>query len=468
MASNQIIDQTSCAKVALIGRPNVGKSSLFNYLTKSKAALVAETPGLTRDRRYGITDLSKGRITLIDTGGISTDLEDPLAQNVIDQTKQAIEEADALIMLFDGVQGLTPDDLELLQMVRRSCKPFIAVVNKIDSKEKEIHLSDFFETGIENLLAISAKTGRGIKRLVEAIFEIIHVDNKRDQESEPEEEAETSSEPTETQDSNHVQPPVRVSIVGRPNVGKSSMLNRIVGEPRMVVSDIPGTTRDAIDCLVKRPGFRPIIFVDTAGVRRKSRVRDKIEKFSAIKSLDAIKDSHICICVFDATEGITDQDKRLVGYTAEFGKGCITVFNKWDLVKDDPKRRKLLNEEARFLRKVVPYAPHLNISALTGKNVSKIFPLIHDVYKDFSYKETTGRLNRILRQAMLHKNPPVTKGHYLKLYYVTQTGTQPPTFTFFANYPKLFPEHYIRYLKNYFRQELNIPHTPIKIVLRER
>ncbi len=461
MEENRRVAKNLCIKIALIGRPNVGKSSLFNRLTKSKAALVAETPGLTRDRRYAQASFPIGQVTLIDTGGISTDLTDPLAHDVVKQTKQAIDEANALILLFDGIQGLTPDDLELLQLVRKSQKPFVAVVNKIDSKERLSNLNDFYETGQENLIDVSAKTGRGIKKLVEElgrIFDLCAGKGKDHKETTKEQEKFYDKELT----------PIRVSIIGRPNVGKSSILNRLVGQPRMVVSDIPGTTRDAIDCLVEPPESTPIIFVDTAGIRRKSRVKNKIEKFSAIKSLDSIKNSHICICVFDATEGITDQDKRLVGYTAEAAKGCVTVFNKWDLVKDDPKRRHLLNEEAKLFRKIVPYAPHLNVSARTGKNIAKLLPLINDVYKDLSYQETTGRLNRVLRQAILRKNPPVTKGHYLKLYYVTQTGTHPPTFTFFANYPELFPAHYKRYLKNFFRQELNIPFTPIKVILRAR
>ena len=469
---NKIALEPSVPRVALIGRPNVGKSSLFNRLTRTKAALVAETPGLTRDRRYAKAELGRCSIILIDTGGLASDMDDPLSEGVKEQTKRAIEEADLLLVLFDGSQGLTPDDIELLDLVRRSRKPFLAIVNKIDSKQKAVVLSEFFETGVKDLLDLSVKTGRGIGTLKEKICSLVETNMSFDQGSlqpqDTEEEDENVSSGEKAPTSVRTNQPLRVSIIGRPNVGKSSILNRILGQPRMLVSDIPGTTRDAIDCLVEKPGHSPLIFVDTAGVRRKSRVKDKIEKFSAIKSLDSIKDSDICVCVFDASEGITDQDKRLVGYTAKHGKGCITVFNKWDLVKDDPKIRRILNEEAKLLRKVVPYAPHLNVSALTGKNVSKLFSLIQQVYHDLTYKETTGRLNRILKDAMLRKNPPVTKGHYLKLFYVTQTGTAPPTFTFFANYPELFPEHYKRYLGNFFRKELDIPLTPIKILLRAR
>ncbi len=453
-------------KVALIGRPNVGKSSLFNRLTRSKKALVAERAGLTRDRRYAEISVDLHQFILIDTGGIGTDLSDPLAKNVVKQTLQAINEADVLIIIFDAEHGLTPDDMELLNLVRRSQKPFLAVVNKIDSSERTVAMADFYETGLDDLLDVSAKTGHGLGNLKENIAKALSslVGHDKGTTHGFHEEAKKQAESFA-----HCEPvPIRVAIIGRPNVGKSSILNKIVGEERMVVSDIPGTTRDSIDSLVERNGFRPLVFIDTAGVRRKSRVKDKIEKFSIMKSLDSIKESDICLCVFDATEGITDQDKRLVGYTADMGKGCITVFNKWDLVKGDPKRRRMLNEEAKFFRKLMPYAPHINISALTGKNVDKIFPMIHQVYKDFTYKETTGKLNRLLRQALLKRNPPVTKGHYLKLYYVTQTGTRPPTFTFFANYPELFPTHYKRFLGNFFRQSLNISTTPVKIVLRAR
>ncbi len=470
MAIDKKDQEKSLPRVALIGKPNVGKSSLFNRLTRSKAALVADTPGLTRDRRYAEADLGRCKITLVDTGGVALNIEDPLYESVGEQTKKAINEADVLVVIFDGPQGLSPDDIDILAMARRSRKPLIGVVNKIDSEQKTTVLSDFFETGLSTILGISVTTGRGIRGFKETLCALLAERAERGKGREYPGAIEGNSledvdRPRVCGEDNF---PVRVSIIGRPNVGKSSLLNRILGQSRMLVSDIPGTTRDAIDCMVQRPGYRPLTFVDTAGIRRKSRVKDKIEKFSAIKSLDSIRHSHICLCIFDAVEGITDQDKRLVGYTAEYGKGCITVFNKWDAVKEDPKNRRLLNEEARTFRKIVPYAPHLNISALTGKNIDKLFALIHQVYHDYSFRVTTGRLNRLLRQALLRKNPPVTKGHYLKLFYMTQTGTRPPTLTFFANYPELFPDHYRRYLSNFFRKELNIRNTPVKIIFRAR
>lgn len=267
--------------------------------------------------------------------------------------------------------------------------------------------------------------------------------------------------------SHHEEESIRVCIIGRPNVGKSSLLNRLVGEERMIVADQPGTTRDSIDTVLSRDKGADIVLVDTAGIRRRSKVRDKIEKFSVLKAIEAIKASDIAVVVLDASEGVTDQDKRLIGYSAKYGKGCITLFNKWDLVKADAGMRRRLKREAELIKKVVPYAPHLNISALSGRNVSKLLPLIDQVYRDYSFRQTTGRLNRILKEALLRRNPPVVKGHFLKVYYATQVDVRPPTFAVFANYPELFPDHYRRFLANYFRKECGIPNTPVRIVFRQ-
>ncbi len=464
-------------QVALIGRPNVGKSTLFNRLTGSKAALVDNTPGITRDRRYGTARRAPCPFTLIDTGGLSTGLSDAdqIGHQVMEQTHRALDEADLLVIIFDAREGLTPEDQDVIELLRRARKPFLAVVNKVEGKKADVAIAEFYETGIEELLPISAKTGKGIAGLLERICEELESskilapggtaiqatgeDSSKEAEQKADMEATGAEGPKDR--------PIRVCIIGRPNVGKSSLLNRIIGEQRMIVADVPGTTRDSIDTLLSRKKGPDLILVDTAGIRRRSRVRDKIEKFSVLKAIEAIKSSDIAVVVMDATEGITDQDKRLIGYTAQYGKGCITLYNKWDLVRDDPGLRRRLNKEAEVLRKVVPYAPHLNISALSGSNVQKLLPLIDRVFADFSFRQSTGRLNRLLKEALLRRNPPVVKGHFLKIYYMTQTDVHPPCFVLFCNYPDLFPEHYRRFLANFFRRQCGIPHTPIRIIFRQ-
>ncbi len=441
--------------IALLGRPNVGKSTLFNRLTGTKNALVDKTPGLTRDRRYAVLDLEGSQVEIIDTAGMAvSENRNVLTSRVQEQTAKAIDQADCLCVMFDAESGLQPGDIEIVELVRKSFKPWIAVINKVESTRTQAAALEFYETGIPEFTTISAKNGRGIEKLRSSLSHACKAAGSGKAAVGNTAQAEGSS--------------MRVCLIGRPNVGKSSLLNRFMGQERMIVSDIPGTTLDSIDCLVEREGLTDIIFVDTAGIRKRARVRKRVEKFSVLKAMESIRTSDICILLFDVTEGITEQDRRLAGYTRDYSKGCITVFNKWDLVREDRKLRKVLNQEAKFLGKMLPYAPHLNISAATGKNIKRIFPLIDEVYRDYTFRESTGRLNRILKQALLRKNPPVTKGHFLKIYYVTQTGTRPPVLTFFANYPRLFPEHYRRFLENFFRQELNIPNTPIKIVLRER
>ncbi len=440
--------------IALIGRPNVGKSTLFNKLTGTKNALVDKTPGLTRDRRYSTIEIEGLEAEIIDTAGIGTlDKPDSLDAQIQEQTKVAIEQADCLCVMFDARAGLQPGDLEIAELARRSFKPWIAIINKVESENLKAAALEFYETGISEFTFISAKTGHGLDELLTRLGQLCQSVT-----------VESNGEKISPKDER----PIRVCLTGRPNVGKSSIMNQLVGQQRMVVSDIPGTTRDSIDCLFERKGRKNILFVDTAGIRKRAKVRHRVEKFSVLKAIESIRTADICICVFDAREGVTEQDRRLAGYTRDYSKGCITVFNKWDLVRDDRKLRRLLNEEAKLLGKMLPYAPHLNISALTGRNLNKILPLIDLVYADYTFKESTGKLNRILRHALVRRNPPVTKGHFLKIYYVTQTGTNPPALTFFANFPKLFPEHYKRFLENFFRQELGIAHTPIKIILRER
>ncbi len=458
---NQYGKSISPVKIALIGRPNVGKSSLFNRLTRSRKALVDYRPGLTRDRRYAKITWNGHLVEIIDTGGIvGKDDGDSFSDIIRQQSLMAIDQADILILLVDAQEGLTPDDSEILATIRSLGKPFILAANKVDNPAMEALALDFFRLGVDSVKPISAIHGRGIREMmgaaIDAVFNMAgHVEDGPGCIA-------TVSSPDEDGKA------IRLAIIGRPNVGKSSLLNALVGEPRMVVADIPGTTRDAIDTLLKRDDGLDIVLTDTAGIRRRARIRDKIEKFSILKAIEAIKTCDIALVVLDASEGITDQDKRLIGYTQEHARGCITIFNKWDLLQGKSGLVRLRQEELRRAKRFVPHAPHLNVSALTGKGIKRIIPLAERIYADFSFNIGTGRLNRLLRQAILKRSPPIHKGHHLKLYYTTQVATRPPSFTIFANYPDYIPEHYKRYLSNFFRREMDIEFSPVRLFFRQR
>jgi GTP-binding protein len=380
---------------------------------------------------------------------------------VHEQSLRAVEEADLLVVLMDAQQGVTPGDRELVETLRRQGKPCILVVNKVDGPSQEKDLGEFYELGFERILPLSAEHGRGLRDFAGQLAERLTREGIVGTEKPPAAKAPAAAEASHAG-------AMRVALIGRPNVGKSSLFNRLVGEPRMIVTDIPGTTRDAVNTLLERPGKRAIVFTDTAGVRRKARVRDRVEKFSALKAIDAIRTCGIALVILDATEGITDQDKRLIGYTAEHGRAAITAFNKWDLLKGNPALVGLRMTELKRAKKFASYAPHLNISALTGRHTDRILPLIDSVYKEFETGVTTGKANQILRKALALRNPPISKGHHLKLYYTTQVGSAPPTFVIFANYPKQVPEQYRRFLANQFREQLNLVQCPIRLIFRER
>ncbi len=444
--------------VALIGRPNVGKSTLFNRITKSRDALVDPTPGLTRDIRKTTVSWNDFIFDLVDTGGLDPpDSKDPIGKIVHSKSVEALRQSDLLLFLVDAKQGLTPSDMEIYQLCLRNQIPYMVVVNKVDSPSQEADCNEFFSLGIDKFYPISAEHGRGVKGLLDEIvahFKKHGFETAPLHEMEPEEETEPFH--------------IKVALIGRPNAGKSSLLNRLAGQQRMIVTDIPGTTRDAIDTLLQRPGHPDIVLTDTAGIRRKSRVRDKIEKFSVLKALEAIKKCDIALVVLDASEGVTDQDKKLIGYTEEFSKACITIFNKWDLVQKDPKLIKLRTEELRLAKRFVPYSPHLNISALTGKRVDRILPLVEDIFSQLNTRINTGKANQLLNQALSVRTPPIAKGHHLKLYYTTQVSVNPPSFLIFANYPDYIPDHYKRFLVNQFRERLELEHVPIRIFFRKR
>lgn len=444
-------------RVVLAGRPNVGKSTLFNRLTRSREALVDPTPGLTRDVRTGQVEWDGYRFLLSDTGGLEGGESHGLQELVTAKAREAVREGDLILLMVDARAGLTPADEEEARWLREEGKEFLVVVNKVDRPGDAPLAAEFYGLGVEEVAAISAEHGRGVDHLVERIKERLVTMGFDGRPGEALWEA-------ADQDGG----PVRVALIGRPNVGKSSMLNRLVGQPRMVVSDVPGTTRDAIDTHLRLEDGRTVVFTDTAGVRRRARVRERVEKFSAIKALESVRRSDIVLVLLDAVEGVTDQDKRLMGFAYQEGKACITIYNKWDLVRGDQRLTRLRMEELRRAKAFIPFSPHLNCSALTGRGVSKVIPLVLEVFQELSTRINTGRANRILERAVLQRTPPIHKGHHLKLYYTTQVDVRPPTFVVFANYPDHIPDHYRRFLVNRFREEMGLAHAPVRMIFRAR
>ena len=441
----------------------MGKSTLLNRLTRTRDALVDSTPGLTRDRRYA--ELRWGGLTmqLIDTGGMdrSPDL-DSISRIVHEQSLKAVEESDLLLIILDVKEGLTPADREIIDSLRPYKKPYLVIINKVDNPSRELNLGEFYELGVNEVIPISAEHGKGMNALMTRVVDVLkHMDLSLEDSPAHLEGLTQELKQDEVQ-------PVKVALIGRPNTGKSSLLNRLVGEPRMIVTDVPGTTRDALDTLLQRPGRKDILLTDTAGIRRKARVSDKIEKFSIIKAVNVIKACDIVLIVMDISEGITDQDKRLIGYTERYGRACITLFNKRDLIQQDQSLVKLRAGELERAKRFIPYSPHLNISVLTGKCVNRILPLIDNVYVDFNALINTGSINSVLQKALAKRTPPISRGHHLKLYYTTQVATKPPTFLLFANYPDVIPSQYKRFLANQFREQLDLKQTPIRILFRKR
>ncbi len=434
--------------VALIGRPNVGKSTLFNRITRRRDAIVDPTPGVTRDRHYARVEYEGHPFTLVDTGGIDDD-DDVITGHIREQAMRAIDEADIILFLMDGRQGLTPSDQEIANLLRRveKEKKVFFLVNKIDSPELEVELlSPFYELGVEELLPLSADHGYGFRSLMEALVQ--HLEH---QES-----------PIELPEGT-----VKLAFLGRPNVGKSSMINAIIGQERMVVSDISGTTRDAVDTLLTRDKYNYLL-IDTAGIRRKGKTRDKLEKFSILKALKSLGRCDIALVIIDAEEGITEQDTKIIGYTQEQGRALMILLNKWDLIKDDKKRQQWLLEEVRLATNFVPFAPIFKVSAKTGYGIKRLFPEIGKIHRQFHAQFPTSGLNRLLADAVARHEPPMYRGRRLKLYYTAQIGTAPPTFAVIANAPKGIHFSYQRYITNRFREGLGLDRVPVRVVFRER
>lgn len=432
--------------VALIGRPNVGKSTLFNRMIKRRDALVDPTPGVTRDRHYARVNWQDHPFILVDTGGID-DETDIMTGHIRDQALQAVEEADVIFFLMDGRQGLTPSDIDIVKLLRRTEKKVFFIVNKIDGPDLEANLlASFWELGVEQLWALSADHGYGFTALMEGLLPCL-------------EQSDLQVElPEKT---------MKIAFLGRPNVGKSSMINAIIGQERMVVTDIAGTTRDSVDTLVSRDQYT-YLFIDTAGIRRKGKTTDKLEKFSILKALKALGRCDIAMVLIDAEEGVTEQDTKVIGYTQDQGRALVILINKWDLIKDDEKRQGRLLEEVAMAVKFVPFAPVLKVSALTGTGIKRLFPEIGKVYRQFHQRFPTAAINRLLADAVDRHEPPYRHGRRLKFYYTAQLGTAPPLFAVVANDPKGIHFSYQRYLTNAFREGLGLDRVPIRLLFRER
>ncbi len=437
------------AVVAIIGRPNVGKSTLFNRITRSRKAIVDDLPGVTRDRLYEHTEWENKRFLLVDTAGIVSDTgaNPSIEKEIQEQVRFAIEEASVIIFLSDVRTGLHPQDKEIIKELRKLNKPLFLAVNKVDNPKYELMLSEFYETGVENIYPISATHGYGVDELMDSV-----VASLQDQD-------ETFGK---TDDDS-----VRIAVVGRPNVGKSTLVNRLAGTPRVVVSEIPGTTRDSVDVEIRTPNKR-YIFVDTAGIRRKGRVREKIEKISIIKALESIERADLAVLLIDATEGPSDQDLHIGGYIQKRYRACIIGVNKWDLVQKDRSYTKFLMDDVKRRFKFLSFAPIIAMSAETGKNINKIFPAVGSIYKQYKTRIGTGLLNRTFQQILNKHHPPQRGGRELKFYYITQPSIKPPTFVIFCNRPDDVHFSYERYLTNQLRKSFSLDKTPIRLIFRGR
>jgi GTP-binding protein len=433
--------------VALLGRPNVGKSTLFNRLVRGRQALVDDLPGVTRDRHYGESVWNGKPFTVIDTGGFLTGDDDPFAPQIREQVTLAVAQADVLVLILDGRAGLSPYDRDLTDLLRRSGKPVFYLVNKIEHQGQQVHLGEFYSLGIEMFYAVSAEHGIGMDDFLDDLA--AGFPDAGELEEPPAEE------------------PVRIAIVGRPNVGKSSLANRLFGSPRVVVNDQAGTTRDAIELTVTRKG-QQFVLVDTAGIRRKGRVTQKLEKVSILKSLKSMDDCHVALILIDAAEGITDQDITIAGYAEKKGCGAIFLLNKWDRVDKAEKGERAYISELRQMAKFLSYAPAMTISALTGQRCHRILDMAARVFDEYRFRINTGTLNRIITDAVQREEPSLHKGRRLKFFYATQVAARPPCFVCFVNYPKAVHFSYQRYLINQLRQMIPLHLTPVRLYFREK
>ena len=432
--------------VAVVGRPNVGKSTLFNALAGSRISIVKDTPGITRDRIYADVTWLNYSFTLIDTGGIEPDSKDIILSQMREQAQIAIDTADVILFMVDVKQGLVDADAKVADMLRRSKKPIILVVNKVDSYEKMmLDVYEFYNLGIGEPMAISAANRQGIGEVLDEVVSHFADDTAEDVEDER----------------------PRIAIVGKPNVGKSSLINKLLGENRLIVSDIAGTTRDAVDAEVTYNG-KEYIFIDTAGLRRKNKIKEELERYSIIRTVTAVERADVVVVVIDATEGVTEQDAKIAGIAHDRGKGIIVAVNKWDAIEKNDKTIYEFTRKVREILSFMPYAEILFISAQTGQRLSRLFETIDMVIENQTLRVQTGVLNEIVTEAVAMQQPPSDKGKRLKIYYVTQVSVKPPTFVIFVNDKELMHFSYVRYLENKIRESFGFKGTSLKFIVRER
>jgi GTP-binding protein len=432
--------------VAIIGRPNVGKSSLFNYLTGKRISIIEDTPGVTRDRIYQDIEWSGRTVSLVDTGGLEPYSTDSILVQMKRQAEIAVDLANVIIFMVDAKDGVTATDKEIATMLRISGKPIVLTVNKVDSiGEPPPEIYEFYNLGIGDFCTVSAAHGLGIGELLDAVFGQLP----------PREEDEEEENV------------IKVAVVGKPNAGKSSLINKLLGEERVIVSDIPGTTRDAIDSYLTVDGQRYCI-IDTAGMRKRGKITDNIERYSIMRSLTAVDRSDVVLLMIDASEGVTEQDTKIAGYAYDQGKATVIAVNKWDLIEKETGTLEKFKKEVYDKLSFMTYSPMLFISALTGQRVSKVLETVRKVAEAASYRVTTGMLNDVLSEAIAINQPPSDKGKRLKIYYMTQVKVKPPTFAIFCNSAKLFHFSYQRFIENRLRQNFGFEGTPIVLNIREK
>lgn len=431
--------------VAIVGRPNVGKSTLFNRLAGKRIAIVEDTPGVTRDRIYSEAEWLNYKYILIDTGGIEPYSEDKMLSQMRRQAEVAIETAHVILFVTDAKEGITHADEDVAGMLRKTNKPVVVAVNKVDNPSKFNEVYEFYNLGIGEPFGVSSTLGLGIGDLLDKIVSFFKDIDENDEDDEA----------------------TKVAIIGKPNVGKSSLVNRLLKEERVIVSDVPGTTRDAIDSLLEVNNEK-FILIDTAGLRRKSKVNEDVERYSVLRALTAIERSDVCLVMIDAGEGVTDQDAKIAGYAHEAGKGVVLVINKWDIIEKDDKTMNEFRNRIRADLSFITYAPIIFISAKTGQRIDKLIELIKFVANQNAMRISTGVLNDIISDAVMMNQPPTGKGRRLKIFYATQVSTKPPTFVFFLNDPEIMHFSYERYLENQLRLRFGLEGTPIRFIFRSR